>query len=1738
MVKPYFDTTLIVRALEYNFFDPDLFQFRQKWYTPQIEFSIPDVSPGSSSGGDEEEGFQQLTGPVWGPVKEMLRAAFAHWGEMIAVPVVEVSDPDADIAVQFSSTTEDGFTYAINFPLPDLDIDNDQWHIIDADIYYAISSFYPGLQPGRLITPDGDFSFGLRGWQTILHEMGHTFGLSHPGAYNAELGVEITYEEHAEFVQDTRKTSLLSYFGGYDIINDAWVTDESDLSVIYPMNPTIYDILTAQLKYGANPNTRVGDTRYGWNSNAGWDYFDFGKWTGGTKVPGVVPAADQNSVHPIFAIYDAGGSDTLDASTFLNSSGNPVFVTADQIINLTSGSYSSVLGMVENISIAFGTIIEGAVGGNGNDSILGNHVANLIVGGQGNDTLFGDSGDDTITDILGDNSIDGGNGNDSIQALFGTNTIFGGAGDDTIDAYFTLTSRVDGGSGNDSLLGGNALLIGGSGDDTIIGDDSVDSAFGGDDNDVIRLNGGNDGANGGDGNDFIQGGAGNDSLSGDAGNDTLEGDGPVDPSNPLANDGADRFRYTAGADLILDFSIGQNGRLRDKIDFTGFTEFVAVHSFEELMASAVEVLNGVLFDFGEGHSLQVNGVSIAELSYSGAIEQFVFAEAPPEGGDFTIGRSPQGNAALLRESEGLPGGGFITVWSSQTGGIQFEIRDADYQLRPVVTVSPDRGVVQVAVQPDGSFLVVWQTNAGGVQNIVARPYAADGTPTGSATIVATSAPTEAAYLGGVVPYLGGYVLSWTGRTTGFNAGSGDNVKTLALDAAGQPVGVPYELVDEDSFPDGGRSDYIAAWPITIGPDGVPMVGIRGTDLNAYVKPPFASGNAVEILADPKISNWALTTAGNAIVGVYEQLDFSRILGNGNGTIATELQVRVLDPITGTNGADVLPDGGWRDSHLGGIATLTDGTVAIAFAEGGLGYGYWNTSGFYYRVGDPQQASAVSFKPGVAGSAVRVLLPSPGNQGYNDATALADGRVLLTWAELSAFGTVGNRHAMILGPELEGAVVPGTSGNDSLVGSGWSDLLLGFDGDDVLRGRLGADTLDGGDGRDTASYAGSLQGVTVDLTLAAQAGLGHALGDVLISIEDLVGSAYSDTLTGDGGNNSLDGSYGGDLLQGGDGDDTLNGGFGNDTLVGGAGRDMVTYATATMAVSVNLAGGASSGAAIGDEFDSIEDVIGTAFNDTLVGDAEANLLFGGDGDDSLDGGEGADTLDGGAGNDAYAVDSALDLIVEAPWFGGGADTVYAGVDFVLPEGIEDLVLTAAGLHGVGNEMENRLTAAAGGATLEGLGGFDQLFGGAGNDLLLGGHGYDLLFGGDGNDTLDAGLQAGVLEGGAGDDLLLGRDLYAMARFSGLFADYRVGALSDGALTLTDLRDPSVSTGADTLYGIDFLAFADVFLFVFDLLAAVPSNGNDLLFGSAASDSVAALGGNDTVFGLAGHDTLNGGSGNDSLDGGTGDDRLIGGIGADSLLGGDGNDTLDGGDGNDLLLGGLGNDSLTGKVGDDSLDGGDGNDVLSGGDGNDSLLGGLGADTLRGDASQDLLDGGEGNDSLSGGLGDDTALGGDGNDVLAGGDGNDSLLGGLGTDTLRGDAGNDLLDGGEGNNSLNGGAGNDTLLAGPGNNTLTGGADADIFRFAGLSGSGTRITDFVHGVDLLEVSAAGFAGLGLGALGAGQFSLNGAAGAAAQFVYATGSGVLSWAADGNAGPLVQIARLTTKPALDASDFQVVA
>src|SRR5215471_10263262 len=740
----------------------------------------------------------------------------------------------------------------------------------------------------------------------------------------------------------------------------------------------------------------------------------------------------------------------------------------------------------------------------------------------------------------------------------------------------------------------------------------------------------------------------------------------------------------------------------------------------------------------------------------------------------------------------------------------------------------------------------------------------------------------------------------------------------------------------------------------------------------------------------------------------------------------------------------------------------------------------------------------------------------------------------TWDADSIIGTPGDDQ--ITG-ELANDTLMGLGGNDSLFGDDHNDILIGGDandllvggtgndslnggaGNDTLNGGVGFDTINGGTDTDTLTYSDWASAVTVSLAIATPQTVsigpppdGNAT-HTLVSIENVVGSGFNDMLTGnavgniiDGGagNDTLAGAAGDDTLFGGDGSDTLGGGIGNDKFDGGDGTDTAQFTGATAGVTVNLslAGAQAIGGGLGsDTFISIENLIGTGFADSLIGDTNNNglngsggddTLFGGDGDDTLTGAGGHDSLVGGPGSDVASYTAATGVVVDLNIAGAQAVGGGAGSDTLVS--IENLNGSAFADTLTGDGNNNRLSGLAGNDSLVGNAGDDSLVGAAGDDTQLGGIGNDTLNGGadndslvaddgddsvlgsDGNDTVLGGMGNDTLDAGAGNDTVAG-DAGNDTVLAGDGDDTLFGGSGDDVLdggAGTDLATYAAATSSVTI----------------DLGLAGPQ----AVGGGQGSDSFNAIenliGSNfaDALSGDAANNMLTGGAGNDTLNGGAGDDFLVGGTGNNIFDGGTGIDTVDysaeagavkanlqsgngKASGNDSytdienLIGGSAGDKLTGNHSDNLLVGNGGDDQLMGLKGADTLIGGDGADTLLGQEGDDDLTGGAGDDCMAGGDGSDTANYGDSTSDLVislaittgqaiAGAGTDilleieNLIGGSGSDQFEGNDSNNVLTGNGGSDQLSGGDGNDTLIGGADADSLSGGSGADSFVVSNL------------------------------------------------------------------------------------------
>ncbi len=363
----------------------------------------------------------------------------------------------------------------------------------------------------------GHADYGSWSYKTTIHEIGHAVGLPHPGDYNgAGAG---GYADEAEYAQDTYMYTVMSYFShaftGGDTFETVTGPDGQTASIGgYATGLLLHDIAALQRLYGVNMETRSGDTVYGFNSTedatSHWHLSDWQDFF-------------------VAAIWDGGGNDTIDASGYYE----------DGVISLLEESFSSLGGLTYNLSIARGVTIENAIGGFGNDRLVGNSADNILNGGDGLDTVDFSAATAGINLNLSSGSFSAaGLGTDtliSIEGVVGTNfdDVLTGTDDDNFFAFLGGNDTVSGGGGTDwislegategitidaNTLAAGTLTAAGLGtntfssiegiegtqfSDTFSGDDGLQLYRGGSGDDTFIASAGGDSYDGGDGMDTI-----------------------------------------------------------------------------------------------------------------------------------------------------------------------------------------------------------------------------------------------------------------------------------------------------------------------------------------------------------------------------------------------------------------------------------------------------------------------------------------------------------------------------------------------------------------------------------------------------------------------------------------------------------------------------------------------------------------------------------------------------------------------------------------------------------------------------------------------------------------------------------------------------------------------------------------------------------------------------------------------------------------------------------------------------------------------------------------------------------------------------------------------------------------------------------------------------------------------------------------------------------------------------------
>ncbi|MHA4866224.1 calcium-binding protein [Duganella sp. PWIR1] len=1415
-------------------------------------------------------------------------------------------------------------------------------------------------------------------------------GLAQDGFGGSDTLVNINAVVGSNFadVLTGRASAIVEQFdggSGNDTIDGGALVDPQDRGYV---NRVTYQnetsAVTVDLELGTANGATIGeDTLININAVRGSSYGDH------------LSGSDRDGVE-VFEGRDGNdtidGRDGYDIASYENAK-------AGVVVDLLAGTAEDGYGKVDELSG-----IEGVRGSAYNDVLTGGNPDNgdpengdkveSFQGNGGNDTIDGGDGLDMaiytsstagiVADLATGVVTDGLGGTDELSGIEG---LRGSAFADVMNGSDAPVEFFEGREGNDTIDGKDGedyadyehtagavkvtLGIGsaaGTASDGYGGTDTLRN--------IEHVSGGrfNDSITGNEADNQLDGGAGDNTLSGGAGNDWLEAGNGND--SMLGGTGDDYFRAHGGKNFVdggtdaenmdLD-TLGMDG-MRDDYVVTrltnGDTQMANKYTNETVIFRNVEMIefDGDVVDF----ETLVDGVA-------GPGADTIF------GTEFNDTLDGAGGADEMVGFEGDD-----TYIVDNVGDTIIEDEDLE-DMEPIFGID----TIKVNLAAAGTYNML--TNAANVENAIAAP--------GTVAINLIGNDSDNQLTGNAA---GNKLTGGLGNDT-LDGGAGNDTMDGGQGNDTYYVDSATDTVTEAA--NGGNDSIITT--LTTYTLGATLENVRYMGSSAFT----GTGNAGD--------NTLQGGAGNNKLDGKEGND---LLLGGQGS----------DSLLGGAGSDTLFGGPGNDTLDGGALTdkigNSDFNVAVySFSAGAvsvdLGTGV-ASDGF----GGTDKLVNINFVIGsndddvLTGSTLAQLEGFEGGKGNDtiDGGAVRDyanqsDNNMVMFLKSDTGVTVNLQEHMAIGEGsgvdtlLNITMVRGSTHDDNITGSD-SGLIESFSGE------AGDDTIDGGGGIDYASYDFASHGVTVDLG-AGTASDGEVdefenMGtDTLINIEGVRGSAHDDLLMSGGMDFAI-----------------FIGNGGNDTIEGDSVYwDILEYSTSKAGVKVDLvAGTATDGLGGTDVLNGIEEVHGSAFNDTIIGSDGTQWFEGEAGNDSIDGAGGVDGVMFNRAGSGVVVNLAT----------GNATDGQGGADKLL--NIENASGTGYADSLTGSAADNLLTAREGNDTLDGGAGNDTLSGDEGNNSMLGGLGDDQLISNGGRDTVD---------GGAGDDELI----LALE-----FEDYTITRPNAIDTVLTNKGNPD---NVITVRGVETFHFGGpdgTTMTAAEVQLNIASVGPDNLLGTDGNDDLNGGAGNDTMTGLDGDDTYTVDNALDliveEVDGGEDlvkvaftaagtfdmaakaqhvedatvtaaatiavnvvgnalDNKLTGNAAANKLSGGAGDDTLDGGAGNDAMDGGLGDDSYVVDATGDVV-----TELASGGwDGVKTTLGtytlganvelvqyvGSGNFIGTGNADANVLVGGVGNDKLDG-------MG--GTDLLVGGNGNDTLLGGAGSDELQGGYGNDSIDGG--------------------------------------------------------------------------------------------------------------------------------
>lgn len=1234
-----------------------------QWNLNDITYSFPGSTQGNFKTG-ENAGFTAMTGFQMG----MARAAFDLWDDLVAVNLTETTGWGAEITMAYSSTTDDNGSYAAEYA------DQSQiWYSTTDTDMIPQNAYYS--QPGM--------------WG-YLHEIGHALGLDHPGPYDAAPGVDLTYEKNAVYQQDTFQYTVMSYFEADPARGDHTGTVNGTERYIHPSTPMLHDIATIQWMYGADLQTRKYDTVYGFNNTSGRDAFDF------VKNP-----------TPVAAIWDAGGTDTLDLSSF----------TTRQVVDLNPGAYSSVgdAGLTNNLAMAYAVdsygriqglhsnfnqygivnYIENAKGGSGNDEITGNAANNEIHGNGGHDKLYGAGGRDWLIGGEGNDELLGGGGDDFMQGGAGNDTYYVEEAGDAVSEFVPFGIADAGGIDEVKTWRTNEQLTSYVENLTYLGATLTSQDFTGTGNGLANI------ITGGFANDKLYGLGGIDTLNGGAGRDLLDGGTEADVMRGGAGD--DTYYVDNAGDQVIEYTRAARGRFVDTGGVDEVKTTLASHTLERYVENLTFTGTGAFHGIGNDLGNVMRGGTGADILEGGL------------GADTFYGS---------RGSNRFIGG---------EGNDTYHLGSMFYYGINTIVENADEGIDTAIYHAVSSSLNISPTLADNVENLtIVGSYNVNGTGNALANVmIGNAADNTLRGLGGDDTLDGG---------AGFDTligGIGDDTYRVGSTIFQKPDTIVEEANE--------GTDTVIYTPVSSLSSIVPSYtlgdNLENLTLGGALDADGIGNDLANVIVGNVQSNTLSGLEGNDTLD--GGLGFDALLGgNGDDTLVGTYQYSVygVDYMDGGQGTDTADFG--KHGHAVWIDLEYPGREVWTMDRPDLTGGTWR-----------QVADLVSVENliGTAGadqmwgdSSLNVIY---GGGGADTIDGRAGNDVLHGGFALEGDSRGGDGNDTILGG----------AGNDTIFVSYGSDVVYGGADIDMLSfGWVGGDVVaDLGLGTTTFRESGFWQGVN------SGGGWSTLVTVTWSEIENLAGGLGNDALTGDAGDNRIEGGAGNDTIKGLGGSDVLADIDSGDTIDGGEGYDFVYASARTDATGFQFAVAGSN----------VEYVNGSEGSDMLdatgLGVADFTQLHGDAGDDVFRLGDGIDWVIGGSGHDTLVFTGNLAdyTIVEDQWewtgWTGITHNETGVLDWVLS--VETLQFADATIAAPGARAE--LVGTGAGETIAGTALDEEIFGGDGDDELVAGGGEDILFGGRGADRFRGGEATDVfyvdnddtlIDGGAGFDYVYADD----------------------------------------------------------------------------------------------------------------------------------------------------------------------------------------------------------------------------------------------------------------------------------------------------------------------------------------------------------------------------------------------